>query len=107
MLVMPTTKAPRDLQYLRAFRVSAVSPVRGSEEEGRVGRSEGEGENGREVEGQGQEQGLFDTHIGALMSSPDWLMKNTTSSLKMGVDLSRKSDANSTTTGSSVSSSKS
>ena len=26
-LVMPTMRAPRDLQYLRAMRVSAVSPL--------------------------------------------------------------------------------
>ena len=37
--------------------------------------------------------------------SPDWLMKNATSSLKIGVLRSRKSDDNSTITGSSVSSS--
>lgn len=42
-----------------------------------------------------------------LPNLPDWLIKNATSSLKIGVDLSRKSDASSTTTGSSVSSSSS
>ena len=36
---------------------------------------------------------------------PDWLMKKVTSSLKIGVLRSRKSDASSTITGSSVSSS--
>jgi hypothetical protein len=62
VLVMPMVRAPRFLQYLRALRVSAVSP--------------------------------------------DWEIKKQTSSLKIGVCLSKKSDAKSSMTGSSVSSSR-
>ena len=51
VFVMPTVSAPRDLQYLRALRVSAVSPE-GKREEGERGEERGEGERGRERRGE-------------------------------------------------------
>ena len=88
MLVIPTVSAPLCLQYLKAFSVSAVSPGEGKDLKHSI-------------------KTITTCDASDLIGQelPDCDIKKTTSSRNIGVVLSRKSEANSTTTGSSVSSS--